>query len=61
MLRISKNDPLVETYFSLFTNIVNISIWRNCSCHEYSMEYSAKYHLVENYFQLYINLVDEST
>jgi uncharacterized cysteine cluster protein YcgN (CxxCxxCC family) len=51
-----KNDPLIETCFKLFTNIVRSSTWRHCQCREYS----ANDHVVEKCFQLYTNIVKKN-
>ncbi len=48
---------LVETCFTLFTNIVGHSTWRHCWC----WEYLANDYQVEKCFQLYTNIVDELT
>jgi hypothetical protein len=51
------NDPLVETWFTLFTNIVGSSTWKHCRW----QEYSANDHAIEKCFQLYTNRINEST
>ncbi len=52
-----KNDPLVETCFMLFTNIVGHSTWKHCWCREYL----ANDDTIERCFQPYTNIVNKST